>query len=92
MGADLRAFLAAAEGAGLLHRIRRMVDPRKELGALCAQSDRPILFENLVGYPGWRAVDCLARTRVLQGLALGVEPRAVVLASIRSAQARPMNE
>ena len=78
MGPDLRTFLAAAEAAGFLHRIRRAVDPMKELGALCAQSDRPILFENLAGYPGWRAVDCLARSRILQGLALGVEPRAVV--------------
>ncbi len=78
MPADLRTFLASAEGAGLLHRVRRAVDLREELGALCAQSDRPILFEDLVGYPGWRAVDCLARTRVLQGLALGVEHRAVV--------------
>jgi 2,5-furandicarboxylate decarboxylase 1 len=78
MAADLRTFLAAAGAAGLLHRIRRPVDPREEMGALCAQSDRPILFEDLVGYPGWRAVDCLARTRALQGLALGLEPRAVV--------------
>jgi 2,5-furandicarboxylate decarboxylase 1 len=78
MGANLQAFLTVAEGAGLLHRIRRMVDPREELGALCAQSDRPILFERLLGYPGWRAVDCLARNRTLQGLALRVKPEAVV--------------
>ena len=55
MAADLRTFLAAAEGAGLLHRVRRAVDPKEELGALCAQSDRPILFEHLAGHPGWRA-------------------------------------
>lgn len=75
---DLRTFLKDAEGAGLVHRISRPVDPREQLGALCAQADRTILFEHLVGYPGWQLVDCLARTRVLQGLALGVKPEGVV--------------
>jgi 2,5-furandicarboxylate decarboxylase 1 len=75
---DLRSFLADAERAGLLARVRRPVDLASELGALCAQSTRAILFERLLGYPGWRLVDCLARTRALQGLALGASPEWVV--------------
>ena len=58
---DLRAALEIADSLGELLRIRREVDPLIELpGVLrAAAALRPIpavLFENLRGYPGRRAV------------------------------------
>jgi 2,5-furandicarboxylate decarboxylase 1 len=45
-----------------------------DIGALSAQSDRPILFENIVGKPGFRLCDILVKNRLLQARALGVDP------------------
>src|ERR1700749_3153098 len=45
-----------------------------DIGALSAQSDQPILFENIVGKPGFRLCDILVKNRGLQARALGVDP------------------
>lgn len=42
------------------------------IGALAAQTERPILFDHLIEKPGYRVCDILVRTREAQGRALGV--------------------
>jgi len=46
-----------------------------DIGALSAQSDQPILFENIVDKPGFRICDILVKNRRSQARALGVEPK-----------------
>src|SRR5580700_10907213 len=43
-----------------------------DIGALSAQSEMPIVFENIVEYPGFRVCDMLVRNRRTQARALGV--------------------
>lgn len=43
-----------------------------EIGALSAQADDPILFENIAGRPGFRLTDILVKNRTNQARALGV--------------------
>jgi 2,5-furandicarboxylate decarboxylase 1 len=45
-----------------------------DIGALSAQSDVPILFENIVEKPGFRLCDILVKNRRSQARALGVSP------------------
>jgi 2,5-furandicarboxylate decarboxylase 1 len=45
-----------------------------DIGALSAQSDYPILFENIIEHPGFRVCDILVKNRMAQGRALGVAP------------------
>src|SRR5947199_5720483 len=45
-----------------------------DIGALSAQSDQPILFENIVEKPGFRLTDILVKNRRSQARAIGVEP------------------
>jgi 2,5-furandicarboxylate decarboxylase 1 len=74
---DLRTYLDAVQD-DVLH-IRKEVDPLTEMGALCSESEQPILFENVKGYPSWRVCDRLVSTRKMQAAALGVEPDRVVV-------------
>jgi 2,5-furandicarboxylate decarboxylase 1 len=46
----------------------------EDVGALSAQSDQPILFENIVEKPGFRLCDILVKSRRLQARALGTTP------------------
>jgi 2,5-furandicarboxylate decarboxylase 1 len=56
--------------------VTRVVKPVRidDIGALSAQSDQPILFENIVGKPGFRLCDILVKNRRSQARALGVDP------------------
>jgi 3-polyprenyl-4-hydroxybenzoate decarboxylase len=45
-----------------------------DVGALSAQSDQPIVFDNIVGKPNCRLTDMLVKSRRSQGRALGVGP------------------
>ena len=57
MGKDMRHWIAQLEEAGELHTVKRPVDPRTEMGALLYQSrEKGLFFQNLTGYPGWRAL------------------------------------
>lgn len=76
MAQELRSFLAAIS-ADIL-RITKEVDPATQVGTLCSQSEGPILFENVKGYPGWRICDRLVSSRKFQALALGTTPDKVV--------------
>ena len=66
---DLRTYLESVRN-DVLH-IRKEVDPLTQMGALCSQSEQPILFENVKGYPGWRVCDRLMSTRKVQAAVLG---------------------
>ena len=57
MARDLRSWIAELEAAGELHRIRKPVDPKTQMGALLYQSrEKGLLFEDVVGHPGWRVL------------------------------------
>ena len=46
-----------------------------DIGALSAQSDMPIIFENIVGKQGFRLCDMFVKNRMSQRGALGVTPQ-----------------
>jgi len=75
---DLRGYLAS--NADIVTRITKPVD-LEHIPALTAQSERPILFENIRDKPGFRLCDILVKNRELQARALGV-PRAEYLATL----------
>ncbi|MBI4627191.1 MAG: UbiD family decarboxylase [Candidatus Rokubacteria bacterium] len=57
MAKDMREWIAQLDKAGELHVVTRAVDPRTEMGALLYQSrEKGLLFQDLTGYPGWRAL------------------------------------
>lgn len=68
---DLRGYLAA--NADIVTRITKPVS-LEDVGALSAQSDTPIVFENIIGRPGFRMCDILVKNRMTQARALGVLP------------------
>ncbi|MFQ5665011.1 MAG: UbiD family decarboxylase domain-containing protein [Candidatus Binatia bacterium] len=68
MPSDLRSFIKDAEAAGRLYRVRRQVDPHKNLAALSDESDRAVVFENIAGYEGWTVVDGINRNRTMEAV------------------------
>ena len=66
---DLRGYLET--NADLVTRITKEVN-LDDIGALTAQSEQPILFENIKGYPNFRLCDILVKHRYLHGRVLGV--------------------
>jgi len=66
---DLRGFLKTNEDVVTV--IRKPIKP-EHIGAVAAQSDQPVLFENVVGHPGFRVLDIVVKNRNLQARALGV--------------------
>ena len=71
LDASLRGYLAA--NADIVTRISKPVH-MAHIGALSAQSDAPILFENIVEKPGFRLCDILVKNRRSQARALGTTP------------------
>src|SRR3979490_1800482 len=71
LDASLRGHLAS--NADIVTRITKPVR-MEDIGALSAQSEQPILFENIVEKPGFRLCDILVKTRAAQARALGVRP------------------
>lgn len=74
---DMASFLA--EHADSFVQVSQPVN-LDDVGALTAQSEGPIVFNDIVGYPGWRLVDQLfvdrdAQARVLNCDASEVVPR-----------------
>ena len=75
---DLRSFITTAAKAGELLRVDRETDPLTEMGVLFGETEHPLIFENVRGYPGWQVCGELATTRAAQALALQVERSQVV--------------
>ena len=71
LDASLRGYLAA--NADIVTRVRKPVH-MADIGALSAQSEQPILFENIVEKPGFRLCDILVKNRRSQARALGTTP------------------
>jgi len=78
--ADLRSFLDELKASGQILPISKAVDPATEVAALCSETTRPLLLENIKGFPDFRITDCLTRYRDTQALALGIRggPGAVI--------------
>jgi 2,5-furandicarboxylate decarboxylase 1 len=70
LDASLRRHLET--NADIVTRITKPVR-MDDIGALSAQSDQPILFENIVGKPGFRLCDILVKNRRSQARAIGVD-------------------
>jgi len=66
---DLRGYLATNHD--LVTHINKPVS-LSDVGALSAQSDLPILFENIIELPGFRICDMLVKNRTSQARAIGV--------------------
>jgi len=66
---NLRSYLDA--NADLVTKITKPVS-LEDIGALSALSEGPILFENIIGKPGFRLCDILVKSRETQARALGV--------------------
>jgi UbiD family decarboxylase len=69
--ASLREYLET--NSDIVTRITKPVHI-DDIGALSAQSDQPILFENIVEKSGFRLCDMLVKNRRSQARALGVRP------------------
>jgi len=78
MPRDFRGFLDHLEKNGKLLRVKKEVHPRFEIAAgirKISDTDGPaLLFENVKGFPAWRAVGGIFGTKKLLALALGTEP------------------
>jgi 2,5-furandicarboxylate decarboxylase 1 len=75
MGRDLRTYLDDVKDVRL--DVRKQVDTLANVGTLCDQSEWPIVFHDLKGFPGWRLVDRLVSRRELQARILRTEPARV---------------
>ena len=76
MPSSLRTYLKDIKKETI--RIKKEVDPKTQLGDLVSQSDRPLLFENLTGFPGWKICDLLVKTRATQAIALKTTPDQII--------------
>lgn len=69
---DLRTFIGWARGKGLLVEIGQPVSPNLELARVVATfEDRPVLFQKLEGFPGWRTLAGVCAQRGHFAAALG---------------------
>ena len=75
MARDLRSYFEDADD--ILLRVEKPV-ARDHLSALIVQANRPALFENIDGHPGWKVADLLFRDRIAQSRVLGTDPENVL--------------
>jgi UbiD family decarboxylase len=70
---DLRSFIDLLATQGRLRRIEREVDWKFEIGGISRESQQPLLFENVKGYPKARVfTNGLSRVELI-GLSVGLE-------------------
>ena len=90
---SLRAFLHLLYNRGLLERVQESTHWRYEIGKRTRESRSPLLFENIVDYPGQRVFTNGQRDLSLIALALGLDPaipRADLNAELRRRIAVPI--
>lgn len=89
--ADLQGFLAQ-HGDALVH-IDKPV-PLDHVGALTAQTDETVVFNQIDGFPGWRLVDHLFVNRAAQARVLNCDETEVVpaLADVIRRGPKPLRE
>lgn len=76
MPKDLRSYLDDVKDVRV--DVHREVDPLENVGALCDQSEWPIVFHALKGFPGWQLADRLVSRREVQARIFGCAPDRVV--------------
>ena len=89
MSAGFRDCLRQLEEAGELLRLKKAVDPR-HLSALMAQAPQATFFEQITGYPDWRAAGALLSTRRRLALAMGC-PEAAIATRFEEGIRRPID-
>ena len=91
MKTDLHSFLEAYKGQYI--EIKKPVK-LDHVGALIAQANDTIVFDQIEGYPGFRLVDLLFSTRKAQARVLGCDPKEVVksLADVVRRGPKPLKE
>lgn len=85
MPKDLRCFVE--DNVDTILRVSRTV-AREHLSALIVQAARPVMFEAVAGFPGWRVLDLLFVDRHAQARVLDTVPDKV-LPSLAAALDRP---
>jgi UbiD family decarboxylase len=70
----LRAFVRVLSDCGRLERVQEPTHWRYEIGRRTRESRSPLLFENIVDYPGQRVFTNGQRDLCLIALALGMDP------------------
>ncbi len=76
MKQSFRDVLQQLREAGELRPVKKPVDPR-HLSALMAQSSEATFFEQILGYPEWRAAGAVVATRKRLALAMGCAEREI---------------
>lgn len=75
---DIRGYVEALEGAGMLRRVTAEVDLKHEIGAISVRAlergGPAIVFENVKDYPGMPLATNLLTTDERVAFALGVDP------------------
>lgn len=93
MPKDMRTWIAQLEEAGELVHIKKPVAPATEMGALLWQSrEKALLFENLAGHPGWRALGMAPANLRQAALAFGTSLEQLIPAAARLFQERRPTE
>jgi UbiD family decarboxylase len=82
---DLRSFLEDAKKADMLHVIDGEVDPLRNVGALCDESEKALMFRNVKGYEGWQVVSNLVDNRDIEQVVFGVKNRSDVVRAMAAA-------
>lgn len=71
---DLRAFIQGLSDCDRLLRVDSVTDWNLEIGYVARSAGRPVLFENIQGYPGQRLFANGLCDRSAIALALGIDP------------------
>ncbi len=78
MSQDLRSYLSMVEEKGLLSRVKKEVDPLTQMGTLFSETEKPLIFDNVKGFPGWRVCGELLTNRDCQAAMLGVSKENII--------------
>lgn len=91
---SLRQFIRLLDDAGLLVRVTKPVQWRFEIGRMTREIRKPLLFENIIGYPAQRVfTNGLSGTACL-ALALGIShgsSRPAILREVRRRLSAPLD-
>ena len=88
---DARTFITKLDEASELQHITTAVSPTFEVARLIAQHDgQPVLFENLIGFPGWRLAAGYIAQRAHFGRAIGCSISELI-SQMNSAMAHPVS-
>ena len=76
---NMRDWIETLDKAGELVTLNKPVDPKTEMGALLYKSrDKALFFNNVAGFPGWRALGQAPSNLRQAALAFGVESKLMV--------------